>query len=98
MFDSGDPGRVFPQLARPVVDCKHDRGRPVGDWRDVVAPQRISEERPIAGSTESTRLACAKESRATRAMCSKFHLPESSPRRACSPAIDTESGHSGATV
>ncbi|CNU97736.1 Uncharacterised protein [Mycobacterium tuberculosis] len=52
----------------------------------------------IGGSTESTRRALVKESNATRAICSWVHLPESSPNRACSPAIDTESGHSGATV
>ena len=38
------------------------------------------------------------ESSATWAICSAVHLPESRPNRACRPAVDTASGHSGATV
>ncbi len=52
----------------------------------------------LAGFSESGRSARPSESSATCAICSSVHLPESSPMRACSPAIDTESGHSGATV
>ena len=52
----------------------------------------------FAGFSESVRSATAKESSATCAICSAVHLPESRPKRACRPAIDTESGHSGATV
>ena len=48
--------------------------------------------------SESVRSAAAKESSATWAICSAVHLPASSPNRACRPAIDTESGHSGATL
>jgi len=52
----------------------------------------------LAGFSESVLPDTANESSATWAICSAVHLPESSPNRACSPAIDTASGHSGATV
>ena len=52
----------------------------------------------LAGFSESVRSATAKESSATCAICSAVHLPESSPNRACRPAVDTASGTSGATV
>ena len=107
VLDTGDPRRALPQLAGPVAGGQHDRRRAVGDRRDVVAAQRICEVRPRQqlvdccwpASRESTRgAAAANESSATCAICSAVHLPESSPNRACRPAIDTASGHSGATV
>ncbi len=52
----------------------------------------------LAGFSESVRRHRATESSATWAICSAVHLPESSPKRACRPAVDTASGTSGATV
>lgn len=52
----------------------------------------------LAGFSRSVRSLTANESSATCAICSAVHFPASRPSRACRPAIDTESGHSGATV
>ena len=106
MLETGYPGRVLPQLAGPVTGGQHDRRRAVGDRRDVVAAQRIGEVRPgqqLVDRTrrarrESVRGAALMESSATWAICSAVHFPESSPNRACRPAVDTASGISGATV
>ena len=46
VLDSGDPGRVFAQPTGAVAGREHDRCRAIGDGCDVVAAQRVVEERP----------------------------------------------------
>ena len=46
VFDAGDPRGVLAKLTGLLARSEHDRGRAIGDRGDVVAAQRIREERP----------------------------------------------------
>ena len=106
VVDAGDPRRPLDQRRRLVAGGEHDRGRAVGDRREVVAraaarartARRAARRRRTSRSPARTR--CRPRWRRLRATISaksrSVALPASSSARACSAASDHGSRPSGA--